>query len=58
MGDLPDIQIVRDMVALENDTVRTITYPVDWSKKDFSFEEFVKDIKDYDISFLVLPKMD
>lgn len=41
------------MEAIET---RTITYPVDWKKNNFSYEEFIKDIKDYDISFLVLPR--
>lgn len=57
MGDLNDIQIVRDMISVENQDTRTITYPVDWSKQTFSYEEFAKDIKDYDVSFLVLPKL-
>lgn len=38
MGDQNDIAIVRDMVSVENSETRTITYPVDWASRNYSFE--------------------
>jgi hypothetical protein len=57
MGDLKDIKIVQDMVSVENSETRTFSYPVDWSSGNYNLEEIAKEIKDYDISFLVLPRL-
>lgn len=35
-----------------------MAFPVNWADGNFNYEEFVNKIKDLDISFLVLPKMD
>lgn len=39
MGDESNFQIVRDMIQVQGAQVKTITIPVDWSQKDYNYEE-------------------
>lgn len=57
MGDEEDMAIAKDMVSVENEKVKVVTRYVDWSSGDFDYEGFSKQMKEYDISFLVLPRL-
>ena len=40
MGEEDDIKIARDMVNFETEDTKILEYVVDWSQKDFNYENF------------------
>ena len=58
MGEQDDVKIARDMASFEDNDIKISEYIVDWSRKGFNYEAFKEEIKDLDIAFMILPKME
>ena len=46
------------MASFEDNDIKISEYIVDWSRKGFNYEAFKEEIKDLDIAFMILPKME